>query len=289
MKHTQKPFRTALHTWTIHTTPLDICLDATAKAGFDAIEIRRSDVVDCFDRGMTKDDVIAMMRDSDVSIGVLGTEYGWFFTPPEEQKRLFGVLHETCEIAKAVGCDMIMSAPGQVTGTVKDAIAATRIAGAIVAEYDLKLALEFNSQHPVVNRTAVLREIIEGAGHPSCGMLLDAYHLHRSQGVSAGLDGVRADELFAFQYSDAPLHPTPGIRRPIDRLVPGKGVIDWNNLFGRLSEIGYDGYLSYEAPNPALWERSPYEVCAEAVEITRALLLAAACAENNESEKGTRT
>ncbi|MDF1609056.1 sugar phosphate isomerase/epimerase [Hoeflea sp. YIM 152468] len=277
MTNPRKSFKTALHTWTIHTTPLDICLDATAKAGFDAIEIRRSDIVDCYDRGMNKDEVIAMMQNSGVLIGVLGTEYGWFFTPPEEQKRLFGVLHETCEIAKAVGCDMIMSAPGQVTGTVEDAIAATRIAGAIVAEYGLKLALEFNSQHPVVNRTAVLRQIIEGAGHANCGMLLDAYHLHRSEGVSVGLDGVSREELFAFQYSDAPQHPTPGVRRPIDRLVPGTGVIDWCTLFDRLSEIGYDGYLSYEAPNPTLWERSPYDVCAEAVEITRALLLSAVC------------
>lgn len=275
MNNKRKAFKTALHTWTIHTTRLETCLDAAAKAGFDAIEIRRSDIVDCYEQGLSKDDVISMMRDSDILIGVLGTEYGWFFTPPEEQERLFGVLRETCEIAKAVGCDMIMSAPGQVTGTVDDAIASTRIAGAIVAEYGLKLALEFNSQHPVVNRTAVLREIIEGAGHVNCGMLLDAYHLHRGEGISAGLDGVSGEELFAFQYSDVPRHPTAGVRRPIDRLVPGKGVIDWDKLFDRLSEIGYDGYLSYEAPNPDLWERSPYEVCVEGVEVTRALLSSA--------------
>ena len=43
-----------------------------------------------------------------------------------------------------------MSAPGQVTGTLADAIAATKVAGAIVGEFGLRLALEFNSQHPVV-------------------------------------------------------------------------------------------------------------------------------------------
>ncbi|WIY26563.1 sugar phosphate isomerase/epimerase family protein [Parasedimentitalea psychrophila] len=265
-------FRTALHTWTIHTTPLDVCLDAAAKAGFDAIEIRRSDIVDCYDRGMRKQDVISMIRDSGLQLGVLGTEYGWFFTPPDEQKRLFDVLHETCEIASALGCDMIMSAPGQVTGTVADATAATRTAGAIVAEHGLKLALEFNSQHPVVNRTEVLRQIITGAGQQNCGMLLDAYHLQRSEGIRGGLSTVSGAELFAFQYSDVPPQPAPGVRRPIDRLVPGKGIIDWNHLFTRLSEIGYHGYLSYEAPNPEFWQRSPYEVCAEGIEITKTLL-----------------
>ena len=35
---------------------------------------------------------------------------------------------------------------------------------------------------------------------------------------------------------------------------------------------GYTGYLSYEAPNPDLWARSPYEVAREGVELTQKLL-----------------
>lgn len=265
-------FRLSLHTWTIHTTPLETCLDATAKAGFDAIEMRRHDFIECFARGMSRDDAVRMIRDSGVPLGILGTEYGWFFAAPDERKRLFGVLHESCEIANELGCKMIMSAPGQVTGKVAEAIEATREATRIVASHGLRLALEFNSQHPVINSTSVLRDIIMGAGDPCCGMLLDAYHLHRSQGIAAGLAGVSRDELFVFQYSDAPKVPQPGVRRPIDRLVPGDGVIDWDDLFTRLRGIGYDGYLSYEAPNPALWERSPYDVCAEGLRRTQELL-----------------
>jgi len=265
-------FRFSLHTWTIDTTPLATCLDAAARAGYDAVELRRSDFVACFEQGMSRRDVVAMIRDSGIRLGVLGTEYGWFFATGAEQARLFDVLRESCEIASELGCDMIMSAPSQLTGTVDDAIAATRTAGAIVAEHGIRLALEFNSQHPVVNQTAVLRQIITEAGQPCCGMLLDAYHLHRSRGVAGGLDGVTADELFVFQYSDAPAQPTPGVRRPVDRLAPGDGVIDWTDLFTRLRDIGYRGYLSYEAPNPALWARDPYAVCAEGLDRTRALL-----------------
>jgi sugar phosphate isomerase/epimerase len=50
----------------------------------------------------------------------------------------------------------------------------------------------------------------------------------------------------------------------------------WQELFQLLAEKGYGGVLSYEAPNPALWERSPYEVAREGVAATRALLAAAA-------------
>jgi sugar phosphate isomerase/epimerase len=265
-------FKLSLHTWTIETTTMEVCLDATVKAGFDAIELKRSDFVHCYEQGMSRSQVIDMIRDSGAHLGILGTEYGWFFAPPSEQRRLFSVLRESCEIAVALGCDTIMSAPGQTTGTLEDAINATRAAGEIVGEYGLRLALEFNSQHPLVNKTAVLREIIAGAGHAHCGMLLDSYHLYRSQGIAQGLEGVTGEELFVFQYSDVPPQPTPGVRRPVDRLAPGDGVIDWPDLFTRLQRIGYRGYLSYEAPNPMFWERSPYDVCSEGVAKTRALL-----------------
>jgi sugar phosphate isomerase/epimerase len=265
-------FQLALHTWTIDTTPLEVALDVTGKAGFDAIELRRSDFVRCFERGQTRDQVIETIRASGTRLGILGTEYGWFFAVPDEQRRLFEVLRETCETAVSLGCELIMSAPGQVVGSVADAIVATRIAGDIVGEYGLRLALEFNSQHPVVNSTAVLRDILSGAGHSHCGMLLDAYHLFRSQGIAKGLADVSGDEIFVFQYSDVPQNPAPGVRRPIDRLQPGEGVLDWNELFSLLRDIEYRGYLSYEAPNPALWGRPPLEVAVEGFGRTRDLL-----------------
>jgi sugar phosphate isomerase/epimerase len=264
--------RLALHTWTIDTTPLDVALQAAKLAGFDAMELRRSDFVQCFAQGMSRAEIVGTIARSGIPLGILGTEYGWFFAEPTEQKRMFAVLRETCEIARELGCDMIMSAPGQVTGTLAQAAAATRIAGDIVGEFGLKLALEFNSQHPVVNCTQALREIVDGAGHAHCGLLLDAYHLYRSQGVAEGLRGVTGDEIFVFQYSDVPEHPEIGVRRPVDRLPPGEGVLDWQALLAILRDIGYAGLLSYEAPNPVLWARSPYDVAAEGIRNTRALL-----------------
>jgi sugar phosphate isomerase/epimerase len=265
-------FRLALHSWTTDTTPLPLVLDAARVAGYDALELRRLDFVRCFEAGQSRGEVVETIRAGGIPLGILGTEYGWFFVQGEEQRRLFDVLRETCAIAVELGCDMLMSAPGQVTGTVAQAIAATKIAGDIVGEYGLRLSLEFNSQHPVVNNTNVLREIVAGAGHAHCGLLLDAYHLQRGPGIKAGLADVRGEEIFVFQYSDVPPVPEAGVRRPVDRLPPGDGVVDWDELFGLLRAIGYRGYLSYEAPNPALWERPAVEVAIEGIARTRALL-----------------
>jgi len=258
--------------WTIDTTPLATALDAARVAGYDAVELRRTDFTRCFDAGMTNEQVLDLIRDGGIPVGVLGVEYGWLFATGDESRRLFKVFRETCENAVALGCNMLMSAPGQVSGPIEDAIEYLREAGDIAAEYGLRLAIEFNSQHDVLNKLAVLRELLEGAGKRNCGYLIDAYHFARSGAGGRGFQDVPAEQIFCFQYSDLSPNPVTGMRRPTDRLPPGKGVIRWREVLGLLAEKNYSGYLSYEAPNPEQWARSPYDVAREGVELTRKLL-----------------
>ncbi len=269
---TEKFGRLALHMWTIDTTPLATALDAARVAGFDAVELRRTDFKRCFDAGMSNAQVLDLIRKAGIPVGVLGVEYGWLFATGDESKRLFGVFRESCENAVALRCTMLMSAPGPVQGSINDAIGYLKRAGDIAAEYKLRLAIEFNSQHPVLNKLAVLKELLDGAGKKNCGYLIDAYHFTRSGAGGRGFESVPAERIFCFQYSDLSPNPVTGVARPTDRLPPGKGVVKWREMLGLLAEKNYTGYLSYEAPNPELWARSPYDVAREGVELTRKLL-----------------
>lgn len=264
--------RLALHMWTIDTTPLATALDAAKQGGFDAVELRRTDFKRCFDAGMTNGQVLDLIKKSSIPVGVLGVEYGWLFATGDESERLFKVFRESCENAVALKCDTLMSAPGQVNGPIPKAIEYLKRAGDIAGEYGLKLAIEFNSQHDVLNSLAVLTTLIEGANKPNCGYLIDAYHFTRSGAGGRGFENVPGDKIYCFQYSDVSPNPVTGVRRPTDRLAPGKGIVKWREMLGLLFEKGYSGYLSYEAPNPELWARSPYDVAREGVELTRKLL-----------------
>ena len=264
--------RLALHMWTIDTTLLATALDAAKQAGYDAVELRRTDFKRCFDLGMSNADVLDIVKKSGIPCGVLGVEYGWLFATGDESKRLFDVFRESCENAVAMGCDMLMSAPGQVQGPISEAIKYLKRAGDIAAEYKLKLAIEYNSQHDVLNSLPVVTELITGANKPNCGYLVDAYHFTRSGFGGRGFAPIPAEQIFCFQYSDLSPTPVTGVKRPTDRLPPGKGVVKWKEMLGLLAEKGYTGYLSYEAPNPDLWARSPYDVAREGVELTRKLL-----------------
>jgi len=267
------PFgRLALHTWTIDTTPLATALDAARQGGFDAVELRRTDFKRCYDAGMSNDEVLDLIRTAGIPVGVLGVEYGWLFETGDESKRLFKVLRESCENAVALNCDTLMCAPGQVKGPIADAINYLKYAGDMVAEYGLKIGIEYNSQHDVLNSLPVLTQLIEGANKPACGYLIDAYHFTRSGFGGRAFASIPAEQIVCFQYSDVSATPSVGVRRPTDRLPPGKGVVQWREMLSLLAEKGYTGYLSYEAPNPDLWAQSPYDVCREGVELTRKLL-----------------
>ncbi|HEX2215945.1 MAG TPA: sugar phosphate isomerase/epimerase family protein [Xanthobacteraceae bacterium] len=262
----------ALHTWTVDTTPLKDALAAAKQGGADGVELRQLDFKRCYEQGMNDAQVVEMVRASGNKICAVGVEYGWMFAIGEESRRLFGVFRQQCENAVALGCDHLMSATGQNDGRIADAIPNVRIAGDLAAEYGLKLSLEFNSQHPTVNCLEVAREIVNGAGKKNVGLLLDAYHLHRSGRVGRAFEDVPAEEIIYFQFSDVPAETSVGIARPTDRLPPGKGVIPWTEVFQLLAEKNYSGYLSYEAPNPAQWERPAQAVVKEGMDATRDLI-----------------
>ena len=264
--------RLALHMWTIDTTPLAEGLAAAKQGGFDAVELRRTDFKRCFDAGMSNAQVLELVKKSGIPVGVLGVEYGWLFATGEESKRLFKVFRESCENAVALSCGMLMSAPGQISGPIPQAVEFLKRAGDVAGEYGLRLAIEFNSQHDVLNKLEVLQKLIESANKPNCGYLIDAYHFERSGAGGASFAHLPSDMIYCFQYSDVSPNPVTGVRRPTDRLAPGKGVVKWREVLGLLAQKGYTGYLSYEAPNPEFWARPPVEVAREGVALTRKLL-----------------
>jgi sugar phosphate isomerase/epimerase len=213
--------RLALHTWSLDTTPLAEAIAAAKAGGFDAIELRRIDFVRCHQRGLANEAVIDLVRAQGMPVHMLGCEYGWLFGKGADNDRLFDVLEESCENAVALDCPLIMVAPGQNAGPASDAIENLKRGADICGKYGLTLAVEHNSQHPVINGIAPLREIVQDAGRPNAGMLLDAYHLERAGLGGASFADVAPQEIAAFQYSDVPAAPVnEGVKRPTDRLPP---------------------------------------------------------------------
>jgi sugar phosphate isomerase/epimerase len=265
--------RLAIHHWTLDHLPLADFLRVARDTGWRAVELRRSSFTRCYDAGMSNSEAIDLIRRSGIAVATLGTEYGLFFARGEERERLLKVLDETAANAAALGCDMVMTAEGRKPpGTLREAADNLRAGGDVCARHKVRFSFEFSAVAALVKNLAVARELNALVGHPSVGILLDAYHLHRSGGEGRAFADLPPREIFAFQYSDVPPTPLAPGAPPEDRLVPGRGVVRWKEVLSLLGEKGYGGYLSYECPNPANRTRPPQDVAREGLEATRALL-----------------
>ncbi len=261
----------ALHTWTLDTTPLADVLRIVRATGWDAIELRRLDFVRAAERGQTAEQVMNLVKASGLPVACVGVELGWMWAHGAERARLHQVFAEQCERARALGATTVMSPVDRGRGDLGEAVTSGREVGDIAARHGVKLALEFNSQAEQISTLASVRELIARAAHPSCGLLLDTYHLERSGADLAAIEDVAAREIVYVQFSDVPRTGVePG--KALDRLPPGQGRVRFKEIFGLIVGKGYSSYLSYEAPNPSAWTRPAEEVAREALAATLATL-----------------
>ena len=261
----------ALHTWTLDSTPLADVLRIVRATSWDGIELRRLDWTRAAERGESAGDVPTLVRSSGVPVACVGVELGWMWAEGAERERLLRVFDEQCARAAALGCATVMSPVDKGRGDDARAAASVREVGAIAARHGVRLAVEFNSQAEQLNTLARMREVMTTAAHPSCGLLLDTYHLWRSGATLGDVESVPLDEIAYVQFSDVPKTGlAPG--KFTDRLPPGEGVVPFAEFFAMLARKGYRGFLSYEAPNPAAWQRPAEDVAREALAATRARL-----------------
>src|SRR5262245_56983965 len=263
--------RLALHTWTLDTTALPAALQAARGAGWPAVELRRVDFVRAAEAGQPAGAVMDLVRGSGLDVACVGGQLGWMFADGAERARLLAAMAESCRWARALGASTVMSPADMGTGDLARAAAAVREVGDIGAAQGVRVALEAPSQAAQLNTLERLRELLARAGHPSCGLLVDAYQLHRGGGGLRAVADLGPGEIAYVQYSDVPASGLqPG--QTLDRLPPGRGVVPFREFFQLIADSGYAGHCSYEAPNPAAWSRDPETVAREALAATRAVL-----------------
>jgi 2-keto-myo-inositol isomerase len=260
----------AIHTWTLDTTPLAEVLRVARTTGWDAVELRRLDFERAEARGQSEAEVLELVRASGLAVAAVGVTSGWMFAAGAERQRLLDLFERSCVAAASLHCPIVMSPVDKERGDVGRAAASVHDVGAIAARHGVRVALEFNSQAEQFNSLESVREVLAMADQPACGLLLDTYHLQRSGRGGRGFAEVSRSEIAYVQYSDvAAQRLQPGYT--LDRLPPGQGCVAFDEIFGLLTEKGYTGPLSYEAPNPAAWSRDPTEVAREALLATRAV------------------
>jgi sugar phosphate isomerase/epimerase len=137
----------------------------------------------------------------------------------------------------------------------------------IAAQHAIPLALEpMRLEHrqtwSIITSLPETFELIEEVGK-DIKIVYDVWHMWRTPDVIA-LTEEYAREFVDVQLSDY-REPT---RMPMDRVLPGQGVIDLPAIFGALKRGGYDGIYDLEVFShlslpDSIWKRSPKDWVAE--------------------------
>ena len=220
-------------------------LDAAAAGGFDAVGIRvtgrkhgEGSVAVIGNPSTIRD---LRRRRDDTGVAITHVTAYWV-TPDLSLADFLPVL----ETASALGAGMI----GANCGDPDEARFVSFMAAycEAAAKYRLKLALEFMPYSGAKTLDQAVR-MINAAGQPNFGLMVDPLHLARSGGTPADVKQVEPGLIYMVQLCDAP------VKKPADlelraealtgRLYPGEGGLPLHDL---LDAVPPEVQLDVEAP-----------------------------------------
>ena len=261
----------ALHTWSLDSTPFDRILTIAQETGWQALEIRHVDFTRAAEAGQSEPEVIDLIRASGLAVASVCARLGWMYAEGDERQELLDIFESACRRAQALSCTVVQSPVDFGVGDIQVAAARTREIGDIAQAYGVRVALEPYVVAQQFNTLATGRQLLKAAGHPAVGFDVDSYHIERSGEGFDAMDALTLDEIVHVQYSDVPVGAGPATPdNLLNRLPPGQGTVPFGEFQKWLTAKGYTGAYSYEAPNPAAWERDPLEVAREAMAASRA-------------------
>ncbi len=138
-------------------------------------------------------------------------------------------------------------------------LARLREAAPVLADHGVRLGLEYVSPRtrragaafPFVYAMESVCELIDAAGQPNVGLMLDCFHWHCAEEGVDDLRALAADQAVVVHVNDAPKGVGVDRLDVRDRALPGAtGVIDLQGFMLALRDIGYDGPVTAEPTHP---------------------------------------
>jgi 2-keto-myo-inositol isomerase len=124
----------------------------------------------------------------------------------------------------------------------------------------MRLGLEFLGQQGCsINNLDTAVEVISSVAKRNVGLVVDSFHMHLSKTGFSELAKVQGDRLFLVHVNDSEKGDTARLSDG-NRVLPGEGVVDLQELRANLARVKYDGFVSLELFRQSYWEQDPDEV-----------------------------
>jgi sugar phosphate isomerase/epimerase len=260
---------------TLGNPPFETLVRAAAEGGFKGLSLwPRESYFSAREAGFSDADLRTMLDDHGVVVNDVDALMLWLGAgeaplpgPPEDK------LFEAGEALGARLLNVVMMSPGPASVE----LMAERFAGVAdrAAEHGLRAHLEFVPFMAVPDATTAWR-VVELAGRPNTGIMVDSWHCFRGATTEADLRAIPGDRVLGVQLNDAPAEP---MENPIEetlhhRLLPGEGAIDLAGLVGLLRERGCPAPFTAEVfSDDLIASGTPFEIARRVGDAMRALCL----------------
>jgi len=247
--------RTCLNTATTRGKPLAGDIRLCGEVGFEGVEIDTGKL-DEFLADASVRDLRALLEDSGVACAGL---MAFAFRPFGDRQEQIERIRRYGPICRALGGEVLLAFIAEpLPEGMSRAEAVSRAADAAgeyaraTAESGCTLALEPIGRASFMGTPAEALAIVEAAGHPALGIMVDTFHSHKSGVGPDDVARLPGERLLIVHINDAEDLPAEQLT-DAHRLYPGLGVLPLAGYLGALREVGYDGYLSVELFRPEYW------------------------------------
>jgi 4-hydroxyphenylpyruvate dioxygenase len=225
-------------------------LEAAAAVGFDAVEIFENDLLTF--EGSPRD--VRYLTDSlGLSIACFQPFRDFEAMPGPQRTRNMDRAERKFDVMQALGTDLLLVCSNVSAVSADDdarAAADLREMAERAAKRGLRIGYEALAWGRHVNRWRHAWRIVQAAGHPALGIILDSFHTLAVDDDLSGLTDVPAEKIFLAQIADAPKLSMDVLSLSRHyRNFPGQGQLPVAGFVRDLLAAGYRGPLSLEVFN----------------------------------------
>lgn len=264
-------FTYCLNTSTIRPTPLLEKVRIAGQAGYSAIEPWNDEIDEYLRQGGTLAELKTALDDAGLKVVSMIALGGWITAEGDEHARILDECRRRMDQAAALGSPYIVASPPQPIVNLEHASRRYAELLRLGREHGVKPSMEFLGFVDGIKTMAAAWAIAAGTGDPDATVVADVFHMMRGGHTVDDLLMIAGRRMASFHINDLPADPPPTQQTDYDRVMVGEGIADLPRVIANLRAIGYEGPLSLELFNRALWDRDPAEVARLGLERVRAL------------------
>lgn len=235
------------------------------KYGYDLIEIR-IDKLKEYLAEHTPVELAQWFQDNNLKPYAFNGLEAFNYRNDEEFKEIKEDLELCCSLSDLLNCKMITMDPNFDIGhltvpQIREDTEKTVLELFSYAEkYGVKFAFEFcGAPACCINTYGQAYELIKSVNRDDFGIILDFFHFYAMGSKIEDLKTSDVNKIFMVHIDDAEDYPI-GQLTDADRVWPGDGVIDLDEIMCTLKDMGYDGVYSLELFRPEYWEMNTEDV-----------------------------